>query len=310
VLVERDGALLLVQRAPGSDAFAGAWNLPAGYCEVEESPTITAAREAMEETGLGVQVGPLVDVCYFDDDPRGNGLLLVYEASLEGTGPGPEPWNPDSPEVSLAGFFSADNLPRPLCGGGHDRAIETWQRRALDRWQPGEPMRYCPHCTHALEERMAFDRLRPACPVCGFVHFRTLKVGVSVLVERAGQVLLVQRAIEPGKGKWGLPAGFVEWDEVPKDAAARECFEETGLVVADLEFLEASHYRQDFRGPGINLAYSGRVAGGSPKPGDDAVQVRWFSLRDLPPPELIAFRNHHLLLDRWRQSQGSDFDCS
>jgi ADP-ribose pyrophosphatase YjhB (NUDIX family) len=201
----------------------------------------------------------------------------------------------------MASFFPPDSLPQPLCGGGHDRAIEAWRHRAIDRWQPGEPMRYCPHCTHALEQRQAFDRLRPVCPICGFVHFRTPKVGVSVLVERAGQVLLVQRAIDPGQGKWGLPAGFVEWDEAPLDAAARECLEETGLVVADLEFLEIAHYRQDYRGPGINLTYRARVAAGSPRPGDDAAQVRWFSARDLPSPEMIAFRTHYLLLERWRK---------
>jgi len=171
-------------------------------------------------------------------------------------------------------------------------------------------MRYCPHCTHVLEERLAFDRPRPVCPACGFVHFRTPKVGVSVLVESAGQVLLVQRAIEPGQGKWGLPAGFVDWDEAPEDAAARECLEETGLVATDLKFLEMSHYRRDFRGPGINLAYSGRVVSGRLSPGDDAVRAQWFSPLDLPSPEMIAFRTHYLLLKRWQQSLGSGFDRS
>jgi ADP-ribose pyrophosphatase YjhB (NUDIX family) len=251
-----------------------------------------------------------VDLYYFDDDPRGNGLLLVYEASVEGRGPDSGRWQPESPETSAASFFLPENLPQPLCGGGHDRAIEAWRLRALDRWQPGEPMRFCPHCTHALEERLAFDRLRKVCPACGFVHFRTPKVGVSVLVESAGQVLLVQRAIEPGQGKWGLPAGFVEWDEAPEAAATRECLEETGLLLTDLEFLEVSHYRRDFRGPGINLTYRGQVAGGSPRPGEDAARVRWFSPHDLPSPEMIAFRTHHLLLERWRQSHDPGFDPS
>lgn len=302
VLVERDGALLLVQRGPGSSAFPGTWNLPAGYCEADEPPPVAAAREAAEETGLQVQASRLVDAYFFDDDPRGNGLLLVYEAEAASGNLGSGIWTLDSTgEVMATDWFPADRLPQPLCGGGHDQAIEAWRRRALDRWQPGEPMRYCPHCTHPLEERLAFDRLRPACPACGFVHFRDLKVGVSVLVERDGQMLLVQRAIEPGKGKWCLPSGFVEWDETPEAAATRECAEETGLSVAQLELLEVIHYTDDFRGPGINLTYRARMTASTLQPGDEAVAARWFSPTELPPAEMIAFRSHARLLERRRK---------
>lgn len=300
VLIEREGALLLVKRGPESTAFAGAWNLPAGYCEADEPPPATAAREAAEETGLQVQVGRLVDAYFFDDDPRGNGLLLVYEAQAVDGDLEEEHWVPPSPgEVADAGFFTPDHLPEPLCGGGHDRAIEAWRKRALDRWQPGMPMRYCPHCTHALVERVAFDRVRPICLACGFVHFRDPKVGVSVLVEYEGQALLVQRAIEPGLGKWCLPSGFVEWDETPEAAAVRECQEETGLIIADLDLLEVTSYSEDFRGPGINLTYRASASGSALEPGDDAMIARWFAPSELPPPELIAFLSHQTLLWRW-----------
>lgn len=301
VLVVRDGALLLVQRTPETDAFPCAWNLPAGYCEIDEAPAVTAAREAAEEVGVQVRIDRLVDAYFFDDDPRGNGLLLVYEAEIEGQGPNADAWDSESAEVTAVGFFPPDRLPEPLCGGGHDQAIEAWRRRVLDRWQPGAPMRYCPHCTHPLEEHLAFDRLRLVCPACGFVHFRAPKVGVSVLVERDGQALLVQRAVEPGKGKWCLPSGFVEWDEGPQSAAVRECLEETGLFLADMELVEVAHYTDDFRGPGINLAYGARVAGGTLRPGDDALSVHWFAPSELPPLDLIAFRSHQVLLERWRQ---------
>jgi ADP-ribose pyrophosphatase YjhB (NUDIX family) len=193
-------------------------------------------------------------------------------------------------------------LPEPLAGGGHDRAIQAWHRRVLDRWQPGEPPRYCPHCTHPLAEQLAFGRIRPACNRCGFVHFRDPKVGVSVVVERDGQVLLVKRAIEPGLGLWCLPAGFVEWDEPPESAVVRECREETGLVVTGIELLDTVHYTQDFRGPGVNLIYRAQPAGGIQRPGDDAAQVRWFSADDLPPRDSIAFRSHYLALQHWSQS--------
>jgi len=303
VLLEREGELLLVQRGPAMDAFPGAWNLPSGYCEADERPQATAAREATEETGLQVQVGSLVDVYAFDDDPRGNGLLLVYEAEIVGG-----ELRGDGREAAALGFFPPEGLPAPLCGGGHAQAIRAWRERALDRWQPGAPMRHCPHCGHLLQERQAFERLRPVCPRCGFVHFRELKVGVSVLVEREGQILLVQRAVEPGLGHWSLPSGFVEWDEHPEVAAMRECQEETGLTVALTGLYGVRHYTDDYRGPGINLTYAAQVQGGRVQAGDDAQAARFFAPADLPPPEEIAFQGHRSILERWRHANTRDLE--
>jgi len=298
VVVERAGCLLLVQRSPAARPFPGAWHLPWGYCPADEPPPVTAVREAARETGLRLRVDRLLGAYFFDDDPRGNGLLLVYEAGVEGG-----ELRREGREVVAVGFFPAEGLPRPLSGGGHDQAIEAWRRRALDRWQPGTAMRYCPHCTHPLEERPVFDRLRLTCPACGFVHFRAPKVGVSVLVEQAGRVLLVQRAIVPEKDKWCLPSGFVEWDEAPEEAAIRECAEETGLEVVITGLVKVVHYTDDFRGPGISLIYHARVQGGILRPGDDARLARFFAPAELPPPQEIAFQNQRLVLEQWRGGQ-------
>lgn len=292
--VTREGKLLLVQRGPDVAAWPGAWCLPAGYCEADEPPAVTAARETEEETGLRVRVTRLLHAYYFDDDPRGNGLLLVYEAESVGGRV-----RADGREVVAAGFFAAGELPEPLCGGGHDRAIRAWQAHALHRWQPGEPLRYCPYCAAPLQEQMAYGRLRLVCPGCGYVHFRSLKVGVSVLVEQDGRVLLVRRAVEPGLGQWSLPSGFIEWDESPEDAALREVTEETGLELAHPELLEVGHYGDDYRGPGLNITYRAAVVGGVLHPADDAAEVHFFARGDLPALEEIAFDTHRRLLARW-----------
>jgi 8-oxo-dGTP diphosphatase len=296
VLAQRDGALLLLRRSQKSDAFPRSWSLPAGYCEADESPRVTAVREAAEETSLQVEAGQLVDAYFFDDDPRGNGLLLVYEAEIVGG-----ELAPDGAEAVEAGFFSPGQLPSPLCGGGHDQAILAWQSRFRARWQPGSPMLFCPHCTQPLETNLAFDRVRPVCPACGFVHFRAPKVGVSVLIEEGDRLLLVRRAVEPEQGKWSLPSGFVEWDESPEAAAVRECAEETGLVLTGLSLVEVRHYSDDFRGPGINLTYRGQVAGGALRPGDDAADAQFLAAGELPPAEQIAFQGHRLMLKRWQE---------
>lgn len=300
-LLIREGALLLVQRGPEA-AFPGAWCLPAGYCEADEPPALTAVRETEEETGLQVRITCLSGTYYFDDDPRGNGVLLVYEAEVAGPLAGGR-LRIDGREIAAADFFAPGHLPEPLCGGGHDQAIRTWQARALDRWDPGEPMRYCPYCTCPLEEQPAFGRTRPVCPTCGYVHFLTPKVGVSILVEQDGRVLLVRRAIEPGLGQWSLPSGFIEWDESPEVAAVREVGEETGLVVADPRLIDVVQYAEDFRGPGLNINYRASVVGGMLQPDDDAAEAQFFAREDLPSQAEIAFESHRRLLAQWRRER-------
>ena len=118
VTIERDGELLLVRRR--HEPFQGAWNLPAGYCEVDEAPEETARREALEETGLQTEIDGIVGVFYFDDDPRGNGILIAYRAKVTGG------LLTDTAEAESATYFPAGRLPMPLSGGGHGPAILAW----------------------------------------------------------------------------------------------------------------------------------------------------------------------------------------
>ncbi len=118
VLIERDGRLLLLRRAHAP--WPGAWNLPAGYVEVDEPPERAAVREAREETGLEVRIVALVDARFFEDDPRGNGLLLLYRAEVVGG----ELRAAD--ESDAVGFFAPEALPEPLAGGAHDVVIRAW----------------------------------------------------------------------------------------------------------------------------------------------------------------------------------------
>lgn len=116
--IEDDGKLLLLRR--GDEPFKASWNLPAGYAEADEAPVDTVVREVFEETGLSVEPERLVAVYYFDDDPRGNGILVIYACrrvggALRATSEGA----PD--------FFAPDEIPSDLAGGGHDQAIGAWQ---------------------------------------------------------------------------------------------------------------------------------------------------------------------------------------
>jgi ADP-ribose pyrophosphatase YjhB (NUDIX family) len=155
------------------------------------------------------------------------------------------------------------------------------------------PYVYCPYCRTELADRFIFGRQRRACPACGFIHFVDPKVGAAVVAEQDGKVVLVRRAVAPSAGAWCLPAGFVESDESPADAAARECLEETGLRVQIIELMH------DPRGTGVIIVYRGRVDGGRPEAGDDASEVGLFGPDDLPSD--IAFPSNRHVLIRWQR---------
>ncbi len=123
VLLEKGKRLLLLQR--DHEPWRGAWNLPAGYVEIDETPAQAARREVYEECGLKVRIGPLVGVWAFDDDPRGNGLLIVYRAQVVGGALRP------TAEARQARYFAADEIPSYLAGGAHDVVIRAWAAGAL-----------------------------------------------------------------------------------------------------------------------------------------------------------------------------------
>jgi len=127
VLLEENGRLLLQQRSPDVLAFPGAWCLPAGYCEYDEPPEETATREAYEEIGLETTVSELFGAFFFHDDPRGNGILLVYRACAVGG-----ELRLQESEVSAVRVFAPGALPRDLAGGGHDQAIAAWHTQKVN----------------------------------------------------------------------------------------------------------------------------------------------------------------------------------
>ena len=168
-----------------------------------------------------------------------------------------------------------------------------------------EPIRYCSNCGALVEQREAYGRVRPVCPACGRIHFLDPKVAAAVLLEREGKILLVRRAVEPERGKWTLPAGFVEADEDPAEAARRECREETGLRVELLRLLDVIHGKEHSSGASIVIVYEAKIRGGEIQPSDDVDAVTFFELGALPT---LAFEATRVAIERWslRPAPGSD----
>jgi 8-oxo-dGTP diphosphatase len=115
--------------------------------------------------------------------------------------------------------------------------------------------------------------------------------------EERPRVLLIRRKKDPFAGKWALPGGFVDENERLADAARRELEEETGAKVSELEQLyTAGDPGRDPRGWTVSVAFLARVEPDAikAKAADDAEEVGWFALDELPE---LAF-DHAMILAR------------
>ena len=136
----------------------------------------------------------------------------------------------------------------------------------------------------------------------------TVDVVIFSVVEGELKVLLIKRKNWPFEGMWAIPGGFVDMDESLENAAARELYEETG--VEDVYVEQLYTFGQPDRDPRtrvISVAYLALVDARQlqPKAADDAADVGWFSVHDLPP---LAFDHVDILnraLQRLRHKLGA-----
>jgi 8-oxo-dGTP diphosphatase len=152
---------------------------------------------------------------------------------------------------------------------------------------------YCPLCATSLESGSEGEHLRMVCRACGYVHYRNPSPAAGVLIVESGAVLLVKRRFEPFKGLWSIPSGFIEYDEDVRATAVREAREETGLAI-EIDALHAVETCfDDPRGNTLLVLFRAHAVGGIPRAGDDAEEVGFFPLKDLPP---LAFEAHRTVL--------------
>jgi ADP-ribose pyrophosphatase YjhB (NUDIX family) len=163
---------------------------------------------------------------------------------------------------------------------------------------PISSFRNCPLCTTPLVLQEHDHKQRMVCPKCEFVDFHNPSPAAGAVVVLDGKLLLVRRAADPYKGDWCIPAGFMEWDESPQHCAERELKEETGLDIVIGEIFNVYSGTDDPRTNAVLILYFGRVVGGIATAGDDASEVAFFRIGEIPAN--IAFLAHRQAIDDLR----------
>lgn len=159
---------------------------------------------------------------------------------------------------------------------------------------------FCPRCGGRLKTRLLKegDPERLVCEDCGFVFYQGPKLVAGAIFELDGEVVLVQRDIEPGYGKWTFPGGFVEMGERAEAAAEREVLEECGLEIRAKGIIGLYSYEGE--SPAIAV-FGADVVGGEPVPLDETMDVKGFSRDGLPWSEMAFPSTEQALKDYLRR---------
>ena len=153
--------------------------------------------------------------------------------------------------------------------------------------------KHCIFCGGLLSREQVDERIRKICRQCGWIDYENpIPCSAAFVVNSKGDILLVRRGVEPAKGKWSLPSGFIEMDEIPEEACLRELQEQTGLEGQILGLIGV--YSQDSSRYKNVVIIGYRVeAAGIPQPGSDSEDARYFSSSSLPE---IAFSSHRKII--------------
>jgi ADP-ribose pyrophosphatase YjhB (NUDIX family) len=145
--------------------------------------------------------------------------------------------------------------------------------------------RFCPVCAGKLAIKKHDHVKRLVCNKCDFIFYQNSKPTVSAfIINKKGQILLVKRAINPRKGLWDTPGGFLEDGEKPIMGLRREMKEELGILLKDLKFLGIyiDTYCERYEMTTLNILYQAEIASGKLRPMDDVGALKWFGKKDIP----------------------------
>ncbi len=162
--------------------------------------------------------------------------------------------------------------------------------------------RFCPLCATPLEPQHDGERERLTCPADGWIFYPTPNLAATVVVEHAGGIVLLRRALQPDIGIWHLPIGHLEFGEAPVDGALREASEETGLLLDEPVFLDFE-YSRSYGDPAmfyLVFCYRARSTGGEPRINYENSEICVFQPDALPDLKWTSQRRAVAAWHAWR----------
>ena len=164
-------------------------------------------------------------------------------------------------------------------------------------------MNFCSKCGAKVQLRVPEgDHLpRYVCEACGTIHYENPRLVVGCVPEHEGRILLCRRAIEPRRGYWTVPAGFMENRETLQEAAARESHEEAlaeVLIGSLLSVVHVLHAEQ------VHVFFRARLPVANFGAGPESLEVMLVEPRDIPWDD-IAFRSTDFTLRRYLEDKAA-----
>lgn len=167
-------------------------------------------------------------------------------------------------------------------------------------------MNFCTQCGGPLGLKIPAgdNRERHVCGHCGHVHYQNPRVVTGCVAEWRGRILLCRRAIEPRRGFWTLPAGFMENHETTAQGAQRETLEEANARVDLLDIYtlyNLPHISQ------VHVMYRGRLLDPDCSPGAESLEVALFAEADIPWDELAFATVRETLINYFADRRAGRF---
>ncbi len=155
-----------------------------------------------------------------------------------------------------------------------------------------------PNFEHRLPAGDSHSRL--VCRDCGFIQYENPKIVVGAVCAWGDKILLCRRAIDPRKGYWTLPAGYLELNETTLDGARREAWEEARATI------QISHLLAVYNIPRLSqvqLIYAARLVSADVAAGPESIEVNLFEWQEIPWQD-IAFPSARWALEHFREGLG------
>ena len=190
--------------------------------------------------------------------------------------------------------------------GPDGRSTDMPSGRGVPNWMASS-LNFCSRCGGQLMfgAIQGEDRERLACEACNHIAYVNPRLVVTTLpITESGEIVLIRRGIEPGVGFWAQPGGFLEVDETVHEAAIRETWEETGLLVVPGDIvglytrLEAAV---------VTIVFEARIVGGTATPTPEATEIIAFAPDAIPWPD-IAFKTTLWALRDWLRLHRPDVE--